>query len=741
MSLRNIQPPSAFGEFGLTAEESGPEPLMASDPAASAERGASRASAKNTPPAPHVRGLPPTLRQILEHPDYAAVHADPLFFYQGPACLHSPLLIPGMETAVEILKRVLDAAGHIVVLGDRDVDGVSSAALLGNFLRARMSAAAKAEPAAAANQGAARPVGGTLDLRVSDDGDDYGLSGDLFQNILSGPADLVILLDMGTSNGPEVEQLIDRGKSVIILDHHMLHDRIPDPALPNLAFANPMRDEAIVCALEHSGKIATVGLVFKLLMAYGLSCTNEWQRVFYTQSSGGALLAYRCGRYLGAFRNLEEGRAAYPQWSWHDLRAEYRFAPEELAVLDQASQNHSIKSESDADLAENWALTAGKLVLAATVRSRPRLLDFVQRSADLAAVGIITDMVPLLGENRALVRLGIGQSGFPRRGERPYSTGYGALIAALGLPVDRVVSRDLGWSIGPSLNAAGRMGNTKLALDLLTCGAGPEAEQEAKKLARDLVRVNDERKKRTARNDTLVARHFAEHPELLEQPIVFCYHPDLEPGVSGIVATRLVERYNKPVVYIHPEGTKARGSARTYGGLNVLKLLDAAAEYFIQFGGHPEAAGFSIETDQIAGLERALLAAAPAVIAEHSEPGDANRTPEFHMELRPAALGYELLREIELLEPFGSGIPEPVFRLPGVKPTKIKYMSEGKHARFALRGAPAYLDCVAWRLGPEIAAAEAQGQALDIYGSLEMSYFAGRSRLQLRIDRLHAVVV
>lgn len=655
------------------------------------------------------RALPPTLRRLLEHPDYRAAREDPYFFDSRPGCFHSPLLIPGMEAAVQILRRAIGRRGTILVLGDRDVDGVSSTALLGNFLRE-------------VHQG----QGGMLDLRVSDDGDDYGLSGNLYENIRDGAADLVILLDMGSSHGPEVEQLLARGKEVIILDHHQLHDRVPDAELAGLAFVNPMRDSAGVCALEHEGKIATVGLVFKLLLAYGLSFTREWERAFYFKGHCGSLLAFRCGRFLGQFADVADGRARWPGLEWCNIEDQYNLETADREQLLAAGQQES-------DL-----LQAGKIILACIVRTRPRLLEFVQRSADLAAVGIVTDMVPLVGENRALVRLGIGQSGFQRRGERPYAPGYGALIRALGLASDRIVSRDLGWSIGPALNAAGRMGNTRLALDLLTS----ENQAEAKLLASDLVKLNEERKKRTARNEALVAQHFQEHRELLDRPIIFCYHEDLEPGVSGIVATRLVERYGKPVIYINRDGPHAKGSARTHGGLNVLKLLDTAADLFIQFGGHPEAAGFSIAYQRIAELEAVIQANAPGILLAEANSAAVDGLAAggvaggYHLDVQPGQLGYDLLRDLEMLEPFGAGNPEPILRVRAVHPTKIKYMTDGLHARFNVRGASETVDCVAWRLGASIARAAETRQPVDIYGCLEMSYFAGRSRLQFRVDRL-----
>ena len=633
------------------------------------------------------------LRPLLDHPDYAALRDDPESFLRHPGGMHSPLTIPGMDEAVSLLSQAVESKGQILVIGDRDVDGVTSTALIANFLRENHS--------------------GPLELIVSDAGDDYGLSGQVLARALELRPALVILLDMGSSNGPEIEALAKQGTRVIVLDHHQLHDRVPDAAL--CAFANPMRSPEEERA-EHGGKIATVGLAFKFLIGFALLHTREWKRVRIF--GDGPVVAYRCGAWLGVFDDLEQAR--------HEISQSYP----DLDVPDQLDHELRLREAERARIATD-PREGGRSVFSHVIASRPRLASFVARVSDLAAIGIVTDMVPLVGENRAIVRMGVGLRG--SRGRRRFQPGLTALIKELGLGARTLVSRDLAWSVGPALNAAGRMGQTRAALDLLTAEDGEDAAQKA----RALVRLNEERKKRTARNEALVKEHFEKNPEKLERPLIFCYHPDLEPGVSGIVATRLTEAYLRPVVYINPDGPYARGSARTWDGINVLLLLDRASEQFIQFGGHPEAAGFSIEYDRIGALEEALLEAMQSVSKNEIEHRNVP-AQSYHLLIRPEDIHADLLRELEHLEPFGPGNPEPAFGLKQVRVRDLRYPGQGRHACFGLEGGARNLVAVAWGRGEELKPLLESDRPLNLTGSIGTSSFRGRLELQFRLESITA---
>ena len=636
------------------------------------------------------------LGALLEHPDFTHLR-DPEFFGSELSLLHSPMVLPDLELAVEHLRTAITAKARILLVGDRDVDGVSSAALLGNFLNEVHVAA-----------------GGRLEIQVSDDGDDYGLSGEFFQKMLSDPADLIILLDMGSSHGPEIGQLTEAGAKVVILDHHQLHTRVPDQA--DVAFVNPRRRGDV---LENEGQIATVGLAFKYVLGYALAHTKDWNVGYFLQRPGADKgVLYRYGACLGSFPSEDAART-----EWSD-RLEIRPG---LPGSDALTDAEWARVETDPE-------AAGRLIFFRHIIARPRLREFIRKWTDLVAVGLITDLVPLTGENRALVRLGLGLAeagnGQGRPAVRPFAPGLRALLDSLRLPVAELRSRDVGFSIGPALNAAGRMGRTRLALDVLTSRDG----RTARPLVEALLDLNTQRKERTARNEQLAVEYFERHPEKAEEPLIFCFRPDFFPGVSGIIATRLTEMFSKPAAFLHMDGPHVKGSIRTYGGRNMLELLERAEDIFKQYGGHPQAAGFSLEADRVPELERRLIDAARELEARGSL-GQVDAEPEFHVDLIPARLDHAALRELARLEPFGPGNPEPLLRLPRVRVYDLRELSGGKHVKFRIAGSPAGVEAVFWGGGKELFEKTATGDIFDLYGSLEMSHFRGQRTVQFRVSR------
>ena len=657
------------------------------------------------------------LGRIGEHSDYSILHRDPCWFSQSSLGLRSPLNLPDIDKAVHWLQTALTTKCGIWIVGDRDVDGISSTALLADFVRSWDN-------------------GGRLEVIASDGDDDYGLSGGVYTKVRELPVALVILLDMGTSNGPEIAQLKQDGKKVIVLDHHQLHERVADSN--DCAFVNPYRDIGQHPVLK--GKIATVALVFKLLLSFVLSHTRDWQRI-YCLPLAGAWWGFRCGLPLGSHETFGD----WQQFSRDYFQELSPFIPSNnesisngmvsdycIALSPDSTKPSYNFTEKEWELMQKDVDYAGKLILSHTLETRPRLRSFTQKISDLAALGTLSDMMPLIDENRAMVRIGIGQALYEhRRGNRSYRTGCDALIRALGLHVKPLLSRDLAWAITPTINAAGRMGNSRLALDLLLC----EDPKQAQELAKELVRLNESRKRRTKHNARVIEQHFIQNHLKLKQPLLFCYHPKLKPGVSGILASRLCEQYNKPVVYINDNGSHAKGSIRTWNGINVLDLLDTASELFMQFGGHPEAAGFSIAYENIELLEEKLQNGFSQINPQNDSQA-IGTTPKYHIELRPAELQSSLLKQLERLEPFGIQNPEPIIRIRNVIPLEPRFMSERLHVSFRLPAAPRQLKFIAWRQGAQIEKAIHADQSIDIYGSLEESVFRGWREFCFRIEKI-----
>lgn len=640
-----------------------------------------------------------------------------------------------MDRAVAFLREAVLAEGRITVVGDRDVDGVSSTALVGSFLQ-RICQPEK------------------VILRVSSAGDDYGLSGDFYQDLKGSESALFIFLDMGTSNGPEIAELVAGGARAIVLDHHQLGGRVPEGE--GVAFVNPMLDAA---RFEHDGKIATVGLAFKFLAGYALSFTAEWNRFELIMGLSNKGWLFRAGAFMGAFANEDQARQHAAL-----LAEEVEFCVFEAGSPSAGpsrypfliSSSAPITWEPESVLSGNRAMTSGLaegssllngasrhltakeapnphaigcLMFAAQINERPRLGKFLQEAADIAAVGLLADMVPLLGENRTVVRLGMGLIG-PRgqkktpagRFSNTLRPGLQALLKRMHVAPDRFSSRDLSWSISPALNAAGRMGRTDLALRLLL----EQGADGARQAAAELVALNDERRLRTRRNEAIAAEAVLG----TDRRVIFCFHPDLEPGVSGIVAARLVEQFERPAVFVNPDGAHARGSARSYAGENVLELIASAEELLIQFGGHKEAAGFSIAFENIDAFRERILSAADTLF----EKPPAQEKSSAHADIEPEWLDFRLLAELESLEPFGAGNPEPILRVGNVAPLAFAPLGrDGRHARFQIPRAPRGIEAIIWGRSEELQEMAA-ATPIDLYGSLELSHFGGRPRLRFRVD-------
>ncbi|MBE7438112.1 MAG: DHH family phosphoesterase [Spirochaetales bacterium] len=599
------------------------------------------------------------LNRLSQHPDFS--HIQERDYFSPDLEIDSPLLLPDMEMAVLLLRQVLDQGGHILLCGDRDVDGVTSVSLLAHFLRSEQE----------------RRGAGSLTLRVSSEGDDYGLSGAFYEEIKTHRADLLITLDMGTSNGAEIKELRARGSNVIVLDHHQLGD---STWIGDYALVNPVR-------IHPDCKIATVGLAFKFILAYALSFTREWNLLFTLDD-----LNFRLGAYIDGESPLP--REALPV-------KDYRLGPLELDLLRRDPRRN------------------GRILFARILAARPRLFELVLAWTDLVALGLMTDLVPLRGENRKLVRLGLGLSPLARR--RSFREGLSSLMNAQRLDQESLTSRDLSFSLGPALNAAGRMGKTELAVQLLTA----RKKEDAREYSSALLRLNEERKARTEENWKIVREMLQANPARKECSILFCFDPALKSGVSGIMATRLVEEYRRPVIFINPDGAHARGSIRRYQNEDVLEILRQSARFFEQYGGHKEAAGFSIAYEQIDPLENHLRE-----LFAQWQPGERHDSGA-HLVLSASQISFRTYLELSRLEPFGQGNPPPLIELAGVRVHKHSVM-KSIHLKFKVAQCPA--EFVLWHRGADFIERGGLAATLRLRGHLEKNTFAGRRTLQFRVQ-------
>jgi len=303
--------------------------------------------------------------------------------------------------------------------------------------------------------------------------------------------------------------------------------------------------------------------------------------------------------------------------------------------------------------------------LHAAAGSDPRAAD---EDLDLAALATVCDLVPLRDENRRIVREGLVALSRTRK------PGLRALMAVGGVAPAELTEHALGFRLGPRINAAGRMRRADAALELLLTEDGARAEE----VARELDLLNRDRQEAETR--ILFAADAACVPQASQAAIVVAgegWHP----GVVGIVASRLVERWRRPCVAIALEGGSGRGSGRSISPYDLHAGLASCAAHLTRFGGHRMAAGVELDAAEVEPFRRALAAHA----GEALTPADLIPVERVDAVVPGGVLGLELAEELETLRPFGMGNPQPTLLVPASRFQHVTGMGEDKeHARFTL---------------------------------------------------------
>ncbi len=308
----------------------------------------------------------------------------------------------------------------------------------------------------------------------------------------------------------------------------------------------------------------------------------------------------------------------------------------------------------------------------ASVGGSPNPSSHSDSYLDLVALATVADVVPLVGENRALVKRGLAEM---RRARR---VGLRALMEASKCEPTRLDEGDLAFRLAPRINAAGRLYRADAGVELLLT----EDEKRAEEIAVELSRANSERRAREREVDVAAEAALRELPERLrEAPGLVLAGEDWHPGVVGIVASRLVERHHRPVVAISLDGEGAgRGSGRSIPGFDLHAALAACAGHLESFGGHRAAAGLSLRAENLDAFREAFVAHAAAVLG----PEDLRRTERVDAMVGGVGLGLDLAEELGQLAPFGMGNPGVRLLVPSARVSDVRTMGEGKHARFSL---------------------------------------------------------
>jgi single-stranded-DNA-specific exonuclease len=343
----------------------------------------------------------------------------------------------------------------------------------------------------------------------------------------------------------------------------------------------------------------------------------------------------------------------------------------------------------------------------------PRMREFLLTAVGLAAIGTVADVVPLLGENRVIVRYGL--SGLKERS----SLGLKALLKVAGFEEKpSIESEDVAFGIAPRLNAAGRLGQARLAVELLTT----EASERAGALADYVDQLNKQRRTVEQRIFKEAKELVAEHEEWLDQPALVLAHHDWHPGVIGIVASRVVEHFQKPAILIalNTQTGIGAGSGRSFGGHDMHAALTDSRAHLKSCGGHKAAIGLKVEAARIDAFREDFVKA----LAERHTVTDKDRELVVDAEVRLADVTRKAVLELDKLGPFGQSNPKPVFvaaRIELAEPPRK--MGEGeRHLSLRVKQTGAVMRAVAFGRG------EWADEIAAVNGPISISFAPGINR-------------
>jgi single-stranded-DNA-specific exonuclease len=341
----------------------------------------------------------------------------------------------------------------------------------------------------------------------------------------------------------------------------------------------------------------------------------------------------------------------------------------------------------------------------------------------VAAIGTLADVVPLVGENRVIAKLGLAMLS-----QGPHKVGLRALLEVAGLAGKPIDGGHVAFMIAPRVNAAGRMSSPEVAARLLLA-ADETMAAEARALAQELDAENTRRQQEEASILAQARRAVESDPDIGARSLLVVSGDGWHRGVIGIVASKLVDLFHRPAIVLSVEDEIAHGSCRSIGAFDMLAALERCASHVIRFGGHRQAAGFTMEAARVNAFRADITAYADGIL----EP-DALK-PRLRID---ASLGFrditgDLAGHLSMLAPFGIGNPRPVFEASGVQVVDGPRRLKEKHLKMALRHDGRVVRAIAWRAADREHFIQENRAALDVAFSLEQNSYKGDVFLEISV--------
>ena len=502
---------------------------------------------------------------------------------------YDPFLMPDMDIAVDRIIKAINKNERIVIYGDYDVDGITSIAVLKQFLEDR-----------------GMKVGYHIPNRL-DEG--YGLNTDAIDEIHNLGYNLMITVDCGISGIDEVEYANSLGIETIITDHHEPLDELPN--------AIAIMDAKIKTNKYPFNQLAGVGVVFKLIQAIGIKL------------------------------NLEE--------------------KEYLKYL------------------------------------------------DLVCIGTISDIVPLVDENRVIAKLGLLLV------EKTRNLGLKTLLDSMGY--QKINSMSVSFGVAPRINACGRMGHAEEALKLFLTKDKNEAIELTNKL-NDYNKTRQDIEKKIFEE----ALDKIENEDINNKNALIISGDNWHHGVIGIVSSKITEMYFKPSILICFEGEKGKGSGRSIPGFDLHKALYETSSYLTKYGGHAMAVGLSLNKNNFSSFKDAF-----EKYVDNSNISEIVPIINIDKLITYKDLNIEVIKELDKLEPYGEANKCPLIAYKNLKIDSIRVLTEGKHMKLTLKMENnSIISVMGFNMGYR-AEEFLIGDKVDVVGTLEINSFNGMENVQINL--------
>ena len=355
--------------------------------------------------------------------------------------------------------------------------------------------------------------------------------------------------------------------------------------------------------------------------------------------------------------------------------------------------------------------------------SQKQFQNYLKRESILAAFGIVADVVPVIEENRAYIKCALEEL------SKPSHIRYNAILEKMNLLNTKIDTQTIGWRLAPFINAAGRMNKPEYALQLLTS----ELKEEALKLSEEVYNMNETRKSLTDECFNTVSEYIKNN-DSFSMPIILVKSKEIEQGLTGLIAGKVLNEYGKTAIILHEDEELGicTGSIRSRGNNNAREMLEFTSVYLNKFGGHKNAAGFSLNIDKFDKFAEKIIKYSLENNFESSEKESKN----YDMILDLKYINVELAEIIEAFEPFGVSNEEPIFYCNKVKVVKIKTLPKNDklHLKIELNQGDKNIATMLWDSNEEEVKKLENSNYIDICYKLKIDRYNGRKLEQLILE-------